>query len=105
MLLAKKPALFSKRSFLTLPHEYGGFKPMSTYGRLYDNKTLLVATVETNARDHPTHTKISGVKFFRKTKVATWCRCYLVTDNIITLDGLVCIKTVTDKNCLHKHTQ
>lgn len=89
--------------FIELDDSYlGGERTGCKPGRGAADKTPFVAAVETNISGHPTRIKLSVVKGFRKTEIATWCRCNLVAGSTVTSDGLACFNAVTDENCLHE---
>lgn len=88
--------------FIELDDAYlGGERTGCKPGRGAAGKTPFVAAVETTKEGCPTRVKLSVVKGFRTTEIASWSRKHLSEGSIVISDGLACFNAVIEAGCLH----
>ena len=80
----------------------GGERSGGKRGRGAPAKTPFVAGVETNEEGHPLRMKLTVVKGFRTTEIATWVQRHLSTGTRVRCDGLACFHGVTAAGCAHE---
>ena len=79
----------------------GGERSGGKRGRGAPAKTPFVAGVETNEEGHPLRMKLTVVKGFRTTEIATWAQQHLSAGTRVRCDGLACFHGVTAAGCVH----
>jgi transposase-like protein len=88
--------------FIELDDAYlGGERTGCKPGRGAAGKTPFVAAVETTKEGCPTRVKLSVVKGFRSTEIASWSRKHLSEGSTVISDGLACFNAVIEAGCLH----
>ena len=80
----------------------GGERSGGKRGRGAPAKTPFVAAVQTNEQGHPLRMKLTVVKGFRTTEIATWAQQHLSAGTRVRSDGLACFHGVTAAGCAHE---
>jgi len=80
----------------------GGEQEGGKRGRGSDNKTPIVAAVQTNKEGHPTMIKLSKVKSFSSIELYGWSVRHLAPGSKVITDGLKCFNSVAAIDCEHE---
>ena len=79
----------------------GGERSGGKRGRGAAGKTPFVAAVQTTGEGHPVRVKLTVVKGFRKSEIASWAGRHLVEGSRVVSDGLACFGAVAEAGCRH----